>query len=348
MSDIDTIYECTPRQIKEFVTDCVYAGLVPFVRSSPGMGKSALMRQVCNNLQLHLIDHRMSTSEPTDMSGLPWISDGLARFMPFEELFPLESTPLVPNTQGWMLFLDEFNSAPRSVQAAAYKLLLDKAVGQHKLHSNVCITLAGNLDTDGAITNAIGTALQSRVVHLKMRFDWNQFLEDVLLAQGFSQEIIAFLSWKNEYANDFKRDHLGDTYACPRTWEFMDRLIKSGGGIKEEKIPLYAGTITSGIAVEFVQFIQVYKNIPELRTIINDPQGCPLPSDSSLRWAVISKLMSDVTEDILGPVYTYVKRFGFEFRMLFSRGLVSTKPELRRHPEFANAMADMSKYLAGA
>lgn len=39
-------------------------------------------------------------------------------FMPFN-IFPLENTPLPKGKNGWLLFLDEFNSAPKDVQAAA-------------------------------------------------------------------------------------------------------------------------------------------------------------------------------------------------------------------------------------
>ena len=67
MTDI-SIYKCTPRQIKSFVEDCLFAGLVPYVQSSPGMGKSSIMKTVAENLNLKLIDHRLSTSAPEDLN----------------------------------------------------------------------------------------------------------------------------------------------------------------------------------------------------------------------------------------------------------------------------------------
>ena len=42
-----------------------------------------------------------------------------------------------------VLFLDELNSAPPSVQAAAYQLVLNGKIGQYKLPSNVKIVAAG-------------------------------------------------------------------------------------------------------------------------------------------------------------------------------------------------------------
>jgi MoxR-like ATPase len=215
-TSLENIYECTPRQVTEFVEDCIYAGLVPFVKSSPGMGKSSIMKNVADKLQLHMIDHRLSTSDPTDLNGLPGFVNGKAVFHPFQELFPLEDAPLVKDKQGWMLFLDEANSATKMVQAASYKLVLDRQVGQHNLHEFTAITMAGNHDSDGAIVNRLSTAMQSRVVHIRMRSDFKEWIEDVALPQDYDHRILAYLSWKTDALNDFKPDHTNDTFCCPR------------------------------------------------------------------------------------------------------------------------------------
>lgn len=62
------IYTCTPREVRKFVKDCLFAGLVPMVHSSPGMGKSAIMKSIASELSLKLIDHRLSTSAPEDLN----------------------------------------------------------------------------------------------------------------------------------------------------------------------------------------------------------------------------------------------------------------------------------------
>ena len=211
------LYRCTPRQVKEFVTDCLFAGLVPFVQSSPGMGKSTIMRDVAKDLQLKMIDHRLSTSAPEDLSGLPRFDEnGRAVFAPFADLFPLEDTPKPEGKEGWMLFLDEFNSASKSVQAASYKLILDRMTGQHRLHQNCVITAAGNKATDRAIVNPIGTAMKSRLVHLSMDIDFDEWMQDVALKDNWDKRIIAYLSQYPSKLMDFKPDHHNKTFCCPR------------------------------------------------------------------------------------------------------------------------------------
>lgn len=346
MSGSDNLYRCSPRQIRTFIKEVFYAGLVPFVRSSPGMGKSTIYGGISRELNLLMIDHRLSTSEPTDLSGLPQFQDGMARFAPFAELFPIEGTPLPKGKDGWCIFLDEFNAAPKPVQAASYKLILDRMTGQHRLHENVVIGMAGNLDTDRAITNMISTALQSRVVHLEMEINFKEWLEDVALAQGYDSRIIAFLNQYPSKLMDFRPDHNERTFCCPRTWEFVNRLI-NGREIYDGLATLLAGTITSGVAADFVQFCQIYTRLITVDQIVRDPRNCEVPYDNSLKWATISHMMEKVTEDTFDDLCTYANRYSLDFRILFFRSTMVRHPKLRRHPAFINAMVELSRYLNG-
>jgi MoxR-like ATPase len=341
------LYRRTPRQVRTDVIDCLYAGLVPFVQSSPGMGKSSIMRSIANELGLHLIDHRLSTSSPEDLSGLPRFDEkGRAHFSPFADLFPLQDSEPPAGKDGWMLFLDEANSATKNVQAASYKLVLDRMTGQEKLHERCAITMAGNLSTDRAIVNPLSTAMQSRVVHIEMELNFEEWLYDVALKENYDERIIAFLNYDNSKLMDFRPDHQEKTFCCPRTWEFMNRLV-SGKEITDDKTALYSGTITSGVAVEFVQFTQVYKKMVTVDEILRDPVKAPVPNDNSTRWAVISHMMSKVTEKIFADLCTYANRFDMTFRILFFRSVMVRQPQLRAHPAFASAMSELSRYLNG-
>lgn len=341
------LYRCTPRKVKQFVTECLYAGLVPYVQSSPGMGKSTIMRNVAKDLQLKMIDHRLSTSAPEDLSGLPRFNEhGQAMFAPFADLFPIEGTSLPEGKQGWMLFLDEFNAAAKSVQAAAYKLVLDRMVGQHRLHENVVLTAAGNLSTDRAITNPISTAMQSRVVHLEMEINFEEWLYDVALLENYDSRIIAYLSQFPSKLMDFRPDHNEKTFCCPRTWEFTNRLIK-GKQVEDATATLLAGTITSGVAVDFVQFTKVYHNLVTIKEIRADPRNCRIPQDAGSKWAIISHMMEKMDEENMDDLSLYADRFTVDFRILFYRSILVRNPTMRQHPAFIRAMSTLARYLHG-
>src|SRR5690554_4114819 len=94
-----TTFKCTPRQTRRFTVHILQAGLVPYIQSSPGMGKSAIVRDIANEFDMELIDVRLSTCAPTDLTGLPHFNNGIAEFMPFD-MFPVEGTPLPEGKQG--------------------------------------------------------------------------------------------------------------------------------------------------------------------------------------------------------------------------------------------------------
>lgn len=206
------------------------------------------------------------------------------------------------------------------------------------------IIAAGNLSTDRAIVNPVSTAMQSRLVHLTMELNHQEFMEDVAFKFGWDSRIIAFLSYKPSLLHDFRPDHNDKTFCAPRTWEFMNKLIK-GRPVLESEAPLYAGAITSGVAVDFISFVKVYDSLPKIEKIIADPQGTTIPIDGPTRYATITYLIEHLDEDNFGPLAAYVSRFSTEFRILFYRGLIIQKPNLRGHSAFSEGVVEISKYL---
>ena len=124
-------------------------GIVPFIHGSPALGKSAIGKQLADAHNLKFIDLRLTELDPTDLHGLPNFKEGKATFVPFDT-FPLEGDKIPEGYKGWCIFLDEINSANHSVQAACYKLVLDRMVGQHKLHPKVKLMAAGKFLMDKA------------------------------------------------------------------------------------------------------------------------------------------------------------------------------------------------------
>ena len=345
MSNVANYFRCSPRQTRQFVTECLRAGLVPFVQSSPGMGKSSIMKSVAEEYELEVIDHRLSTSAPEDLSGLPRFNErGYAEFVPFADLFPIEGTPLPEHKQGWMLFLDEFNQATKSVQSASYKLILDRMTGQKKLHEKVVITAAGNLATDRAIVNVLGTAMQSRVVHIEMEINFNEWLEDVALKQNYDRRIIGFLAQFPSKLMTFDPNHTDKTFCCPRTWEFMNRLL-AVTDVTDDRVALYGGTISPGIAAEFVQFTKIYGSLINIREVITNPATAPLPEGAPMKWATVSMLMEEVDARNFNALAEYMSRFDLTFRVLFFRSVLVRNPEFRNLDAFRQNMLTLSRYL---
>src|ERR1700752_138358 len=87
----------------------------------PGAGKSQIIAGIARAHGAGLIDIRLSQMEPTDLRGVPFRKGDLVEW---------SVPPLLPDAarhgERGILFLDEITSAPPTVTAAAYQLILDR------------------------------------------------------------------------------------------------------------------------------------------------------------------------------------------------------------------------------
>ena len=239
---------------------------------------------------------------------------------------------------------DEFNSASKQVMAAAYKLILDKQVGNYNLHPNVAIICAGNRVQDRAITNTLSTAMQSRLIHLELEITFEEWLEVVGIPFKYDNRILAYLAQYPHKLNTFKPDHTDKTYACPRSWEFVNRLIEGENDISH-MAPLLAGTISSDVAVEFIQFTKIFDQLPSIQQILADPLQAPFPNTVDAKWATLTVLLDKIDDDTIGAIITYSERFGMDLRVYFIRSFIHRYPALKSHKAVTKTLVALSRYI---
>lgn len=343
------MFTVTPKTLFDLILHTISRGLVPLTTSSPGMGKSSIINQVAKAARLKVIDLRLSQCTPEDLQGFPMRTGNKATFTPFD-IFPLEGDEVPDGYDGWLLFLDELTSATKPVQAAAYKLILDRMVGSFKLHPNVAIVAAGNKSSDKAVVNQMSTALQSRLLHFELTVSAKEWTE-VAYKLGFDHRVIAFINYMPSKLMDFRPDHTDTTFPCPRTWEFLSKLIKdqeiANSGDDEQSFgPLISSAIGEGTAVEFITFAKEFHRLPKFASIISDPDGTPVPPEMSTKYATMAMLIENFDEKNLDQVLKYVEKFGVELQVIFCRGAVARKPKIRSgHPKFGEYLTKMVRYL---
>ena len=189
-------------------------------------------------------------------------------------------------------------------------------------------------------------AQSSRVIHFELELSFDDFIMDVAIKESWDVRIRSYLSQYPKKLMDFKPGHTGKTYCCPRTWEFMNRLILDKE-VTDDRMPMYAGTITSEVAANFVQFTKVWRNLISVKDICADPLKCRLPDSTDLRWATIGHMSEHIANDNFEDLAAYANRFTLDFRVLFFRTALVQHPTLRRHPAMINAQVELARYLAG-
>ena len=362
MSIVSTLHELSPRQLSPRILLTLQSGRVPFIQGSPGIGKSAVVKAVAERLNLKLIDHRMSTADSTDLSGLPRNSGEYAEYVPFEEFPVVGADPGInPKTgqkySGWLLFLDELNSAPKEVQAACYKLILDRMVGQKHLHPDVYMVAAGNLATDRAIVNQLSSATRSRLVHYVCVVNRKEFYKDVVLGHNYNYRVAGFLGAYPDHIYAFDPNSEETTFPCPRTWEMMSDnwnaldesmedilpLLENNETIEDWMAPTSAGCVGSAVGEKFVQFSRAPKDLPTIEDIERDPRRAPMPGSSDARFAAVTMLFMGVTVANLPKLSIYLQRIpDVEFEMMFYRQVLTRHPEWRHEANVTDMLVRLA------
>ena len=312
------------------------AKLVPFLRGSPGIGKSAIIHAIANKFNLKVIDLRLAQCDPTDLLGFPDIDrkTNKARYVPMST-FPVKGDEPPEDYSGWLLFLDEFNSADRSTQKAAYKLVLDRMVGEFHLHERVAIACAGNLDTDNAIVEDLSTALQSRLIHMELKSSASEWLEWAA-ANDVDYRITSFINFKPGLLYTFKPDHPDNTYACPRTWEFANRLLQVTDSSDKTFTPLLSGTLSTGVAREFNAYLHVHHSLPTIAQILAAPETLAISSEPGVRYALTGMLAHHASASNLEALMKFIMRLPAEFQAVCLKELCKRTPELMSHGAVAH------------
>lgn len=112
----------TPDALKTYLERLVQHELLlsTMIWGAPGIGKSSIVAQVAAAHGLEFVDVRLSQLAPTDLRGLPVPENGRSRWYPPEFL---------PEQGRGVLFLDELNMAPPTMQGIAQQLVLDRRGG---------------------------------------------------------------------------------------------------------------------------------------------------------------------------------------------------------------------------
>ncbi|OFA33314.1 hypothetical protein BAE46_00970 [Glaciecola punicea] len=332
-----------PKKVKEIAIEYMKVGIVPMIYGSPGIGKSDIVKQIAEQFNLELIDVRLSMAEPTDLNGFPVIENGVASYKPFDT-FPISGTKLPKGKRGWLLFLDEANSAPKAVQAASYKIMLDRMVGNSKLHDDVAVMAAGNLETDNAIVEPMSTALQSRLGHILLqvsKLDWLEWAQ----SNNIDYRITSYIDFDGEKLHVFDADHSDLTFACPRTWEFANRLIEDKVEINNDEITLLSGVITQGAALEFAGHVKCFLDLPTIAQVAANPNSAKLPSEPSTQYAICGMLAGNADATNIKSVVAYIDRLPTEFQIRAIRETVRRFPAAKKEKLFYKKLTDLAQYL---
>lgn len=296
----------------------------------PGVGKSDLIYQIAAELSYSIIEINAAQRDPVDLRGLPLV-DAATRttdWLPPGEL---------PNAQRdgefGILFLDEVNTAPASMQAALFGLILHGRLGEYQLPPGWICIAAGNRLADRAAAQRMPTALKNRFAHFDVAADLNSWIEWAKRT-GLPPILIAFIKIREPLLHVMPT---GDenAFPTPRSWAKVARCIDAPADIRSD---LMTAIVGQGPATELEGYVRIYDRMPSLDAIMTNPDSVP-PVDVTqpcIMYAVATALSRLVKRETFGNAIKYCSNMAPDFCAVLVRDAVTRDENLKETEAFVN------------
>lgn len=283
-----------------------YSVLQPlFICGGPGIGKSAIPRQVFRQVAVDegrmfrewadltlnekvecvrnpekywiFADMRTSQMDTTSLTGIP----NMANTEMLENI-PYSWVVYFTNQESrGCIFFDEINLAAPIVQSITYSAIHDRVISDRRLGPKVYVFAAGNRAQDKAHTFDMPLPLRDRFAEAEVSIDDQAWLKWAAKS-GINSHLTAFINWKP--ANLYNADTVkSEKPSTPRGVERASRLLRdmriedfednNSSSPNQDKIHMLV-SISCGesFATEFQAYCKVYRQL-DWNAIIANPQS---------------------------------------------------------------------------
>ena len=309
-----------------------------FIHGSPGIGKSYIVNDVASKNNLEIIDVRLSQLDAVDLRGIPSIANGETVWMPPVFL------PKEENSDG-ILFLDELNSAPLSVQAAIYQLVLDRKIGEYTMPKGWKIVCAGNKIDDKGIVFKLPSPLINRMVHIVLEAKYEDF-KVWAIKNDIHPFIIGFLGFRPDLLSSEvpSSSETNPAFCTPRAWSMLSNILLSNQDINKIS-PIVYGTVGYGAGIEFSSFVKVYKTLPDIDAIL-DGKALDVPSEPSSLYALSAAVIEKYNNiNQAKNIFAYSKHLPVEFAVMLIKDLIIKDESISELEEFEIWLEKYGEYI---
>lgn len=335
-------------KLKLAIEEQIY--LATMLVSGPGLGKSSIVEQACEELSSELKEpvmckpFHLTTVEPPDVRGygLPVTdADGTRRMA-----FTLPPWAVLKNEPRYgILFLDELGQAGHDVQKPAAELLLHRRVGSYQLPPGWIVVAASNREHDrSGVQRELAFVTNRRsVIKIEPNLDaWATWAEKT----GVHPLAIAFARFKPATVISDTVPEKPGPYCTPRSLCMLAQFIgKMDMTMFTEEA---CGLIGDGAAGEFVAFLRVAEQLPKFEDIVANPGTVEVPKRPDANYAAMQMIAHRVDDKTAKAAFTYLKRMGREFQVAGLRGTFNRCPNLVRTPDFAAWLRDNKELVMAA
>lgn len=302
-----------------------------YLSGPSGIGKSDIVNQLAQELELELIDLRLGNQDIVSLSGIgvPDLNEKTA-FFTRPDFFPPEDC-----NKKYLLFLDEFNHASKSVFSAAYQLVLERRMNNHILPKDILIIAAGNVISDKGIAFAMPSPLVNRFLHINVVASSSSWL-DWAKNENLNWKLQGFIKANPTLLHSFDPKVSEDNFPTPRNWAQTSPYFD----IEDEDFRkiLLNGKLGQSTMLLVEQHLRMLKNIPNIERILAGESVSSIGDDAGASFSFsvliksylnenLNKLSSDELFNLFKFINVQSNKEVMQYLILELSALLNTKME---------------------
>lgn len=238
-----------------------------FLLGSPGIGKTAIMEQIAQELGIALVSYSMTHHTRQSALGLPFITHKSYKGLEFdiseytmsEIIASIYEVMEQSGIEEGILFLDEINCVSETLAPSMLQFLQYKVFGRHSVPDGWVIVTAGNPPEYNKSVREFDVVTMDRMKLVEVEADYATWKE-YALRQGIHSAVTTYLDMKK---NDFYRVETtvgGKTYVTARGWEDLSAMMLL---CEEEKLTVDETLVAQylhneKIVKEFTAYYELY------------------------------------------------------------------------------------------
>lgn len=239
-----------------------------FLIGAPGIGKTAIMEQVAEELKIGLVSYSMTHHTRQSALGLPFIIKknyggeeySVSEYTMSEIIASVYDTIEATGLSEGILFLDEINCVSETLAPAMLQFLQYKIFGRHKVPNGWIVVTAGNPPEYNNSVREFDIVTWDRLKRIDVEASYDAWKE-YALSKGTHPAILTYLDIKKDDFYKIESTVDGKSFVTARGWSDLSDMIKI---YEQKELPVNEGLIAQyiqnkSVAKSFAAYYDLFK-----------------------------------------------------------------------------------------